>query len=207
MGERASQITSLAIVNSTVYSAAAHRKHQSSASLAFVRGSHRRPVNSSHKFLANDSLVYWGRYTSPILDELRKHKLWYTAPLFYAINMFVTALTSYNLKSDVIYCKWKLAGPHYGDVIKTTMASQITSYTLVDSTVYSDADQRKHQSSASLAFMWGLHRDRWIPCTKGQVRGKCFHLVTSSCQTMLFNLYGSAVNYFLWDAWRVKVLR
>ena len=50
-----------------------------------------------------------------------------------------------------------------------------------NSTVYSDADQRKHQSSASLAFMWGIHRDRWIPRTKGQLRGKCFHLMTSSC--------------------------
>ena len=45
----ASQITSLAIVYSTVYSGADQRKHQSSASLAFVRGIHQSPVNSSHK--------------------------------------------------------------------------------------------------------------------------------------------------------------
>ena len=63
----------------------------------------------------------------------------------------------------------------------TTMASQITSLTVVYSTVYLDADQRKHQSSASLAFVWGIHRDRWIPRTKGQLRGNCFHLMTSSC--------------------------
>ena len=63
----------------------------------------------------------------------------------------------------------------------TTIASQITSLTAVYSTVYSDADQRKHQSSASLAFVPGIHRDRWIPRTKGQLRGKCFHLMTSSC--------------------------
>ena len=63
----------------------------------------------------------------------------------------------------------------------TTIAPQITSLTVVYSTVYSDADQRKHQSSASLAFVWGIHRDRWIPRTKGQLRGKCFHLMTSSC--------------------------
>ena len=63
----------------------------------------------------------------------------------------------------------------------TTIASQITSLTSVYSTVYSDAHQRKHQSSASLAFVWGIHRDRWIPRTKGQLRGKCFHLMTSSC--------------------------
>ena len=71
---------------------------------------------------------------------------------------------------------------HYIDVIMTTMASQITSLTVVYSTVYSDADQRKHQSSASLVFVWGIHRDRWIPRTKGQLRGKCFHLMTSSCE-------------------------
>ena len=40
---------------------------------------------------------------------------------------------------------------------------------------------KNHQSSASLAFVWGIHRDRWIPRTKGQLRGKCFHLMTSSC--------------------------
>ena len=40
----------------------------------------------------------------------------------------------------------------------TTMASQITSLTVVYSTVCSDADQRKHQSSASPAFVWGIHR-------------------------------------------------
>ena len=45
----ASQITSLTIVYSTVYSGAVHRKHQSSASLAFVRGIHRWPVNSAQK--------------------------------------------------------------------------------------------------------------------------------------------------------------
>ena len=60
------------------------------------------------------------------------------------------------------------------------VASQITSLTIVYTTVYSDADQRKHQSSASLAFVWGIHRDRWIPRTNGQLRGKYFHLMTSS---------------------------
>ena len=49
MATLASQITSLAIVYSIVYSDADQRKHQSSASLAFVRGIHRGPVNSPHK--------------------------------------------------------------------------------------------------------------------------------------------------------------
>ena len=83
------------------------------------------------------------------------------------------------------FINWAIHAPdidrlHYIDVIMTTMASQITSLTVVYSTVYSDADQRKHQSSASLAFVWGIHRDRWIPRTKGQLHGKCFYLMTSS---------------------------
>ena len=48
---------------------------------------------------------------------------------------------------------------HYSDVIRGTMASQITSLTIVYSTVYSGVDQRKHQSSASLAFVRGIHRE------------------------------------------------
>ena len=50
MGTIASQITSLTIVYSTVYSDADQRKHQSSASLACVRGNHLRPVNFPHKW-------------------------------------------------------------------------------------------------------------------------------------------------------------
>ena len=50
MGGTASQITSLAIVYSTVYTGAGQRKHQSSTSLAFERGIHRWPVNSLHKW-------------------------------------------------------------------------------------------------------------------------------------------------------------
>ena len=47
---------------------------------------------------------------------------------------------------------------HYNDVIMSSLASQITSLTIVYSTVYSRADQRKHQGSASLAFVRGIHR-------------------------------------------------
>ena len=50
MGAMASQITSLAIVYSTAYWGANQRKHQNSASLAFVQGIHRWPVNSPHKW-------------------------------------------------------------------------------------------------------------------------------------------------------------
>ena len=50
MGAMASQITSLTIVYSPVYSGGNQTKHQSSALPAFVRGIHRWPVNSQHKW-------------------------------------------------------------------------------------------------------------------------------------------------------------
>ena len=60
------------------------------------------------------------------------------------------------------------------------MAYQITGVSIVCSTVGSGADQRKHRSSASLALCGEFTGDRWIPRTKGQWRGKYFHLMTSS---------------------------
>ena len=80
----------------------------------------------------------------------------------------------------------------------SAIASQITSLTIVYSTVYSGADQKKHQSSASLAFVWGIHRDRWIPCTKGQSRGKCFHLMTSSCGLCVIIDFFIAISFPWW---------
>ena len=47
---------------------------------------------------------------------------------------------------------------HYDDVIMTMLASQISSLPVVCSIVYSDVNQRKHQSSASLAFVREIHR-------------------------------------------------
>ena len=79
-------------------------------------------------------------------------------------------------ESRFLWCSWRLylctsrtvwehypylfvaEWPHYDDVIMSAIASQITSLTIVYSTVYPGADQSKHQSSASLAFVWGIHR-------------------------------------------------
>ena len=47
---------------------------------------------------------------------------------------------------------------HSNDDIMSKMASQLTSLRIVYSTVYSGANQRKHQSSASLAFVRGIRR-------------------------------------------------
>ena len=99
----------------------------------------------------------------------------------YASNMCGFINQSFNLMLDQ-YSSITVTGQaydtvhpknHYKDVIMITVASQITSLTVV-SIIYSGADQRKHRSSASLAFVRGIHRDRWIPRTKGQVTQNMF---------------------------------
>ena len=75
MGAMASQITSLTFIYSTVYPGADQRKHQSSPSLAFVRGNHRWLMTSPHKeqvtrkmFLFDDVIMFftidatWGSF-------------------------------------------------------------------------------------------------------------------------------------------------
>ena len=64
-------------------------------------------------------------------------------------------------QSDIAICEgcWcREVSFHYTNVIMCAMASQITSLSIVYSTVYTGADQRKHQSSASLVFVWRIHR-------------------------------------------------
>ena len=70
---------------------------------------------------------------------------------------------------------------HYSTVIMSTMTSLITSPTIVYSTVYSGADKKNIKAPRHWPLFGELTGDRWIPHTKGQWRGKCFHLMTSSC--------------------------
>ena len=68
MGAMAPQITSITIVCSSAYSAAHQRKHQSSASLAFLRGNHRRSVNSPKKRASNaENVSIWWRHHGRLL--------------------------------------------------------------------------------------------------------------------------------------------
>ena len=90
MGAMASQVTSLTIVYSSVYSG--QRKHQSSAPLAFVRGIHRSPVNSLHKwpvtrkmFPFDDVIFEWWEVAkpndAPIYPPATPHHQTYVIPL------------------------------------------------------------------------------------------------------------------------------
>ena len=139
-------VTSLTIDYSTVYSGADQRK-QSSASLAFVRRIHRWPVNSTHKGPVTRKMFPFHDVIMMGIEPL--------GIIFREISMGLIALD------------------HYTDVIMTTIASQITSLTVVYSTVYSGADQRK-QNSASLAFVRRIHRWPVNSTHEGPVTRKMF---------------------------------
>ena len=122
--------------------------------------------------LWDTALIHCGICEIGLLQWLLKRK----NPSQYSTSKLVECLWAFpqywNLK--VILCTHSLWNnpPHYSDVIMTTMASQITSVSLVYSAVGLGVDQRKHQSSASLAFVRGIHRWPGNSPHKGPVKRK-----------------------------------
>ena len=93
----ASEITSITIVYSILYSGADQRKHRSSASLASVKGIHRSPVNSPHKgkcfYLKTSACPSWinGIESPPPLSSFEWNRDWIT-------KIFQNSLTWDDLK-------------------------------------------------------------------------------------------------------------
>ena len=102
---------------------------------------------------------------SHLVDHLVAN-LWCTALLQRIVHLTSGTTNDDSLSTEehfrfsgaLIFCRPYDGQYHNNDVIMSTMASQITSLAIVCSTVYSGADQRKHESSASLAFVRGIHR-------------------------------------------------
>ena len=95
--------------------------------------------------------VYWNRENRGHLDRLAH---WPTGLPKYIIYRDITGLPA----QPFIDQDWSSFNQivHYTNVIMSAIASQITSLTIVYSAVYSGIDQRKYQSSASLAFVRGI---------------------------------------------------
>ena len=95
-----------------------------------------------------------------------------------AWRIYMTSIYDSGHAQHVLFCimwaLWPTEAGHHSDAIMTTMASQITSLTIVYSIVYSYTDQRKHQSSSSLAFVRGIHRGPVNSPHKGPVTRKMF---------------------------------
>ena len=67
------------------------------------------------------------------------------------------ACLSDKMSGVMAMCETAVWSCHYSDVIMSTLASEITSLTILYSTVYLGAEQRKHQNFASLAIVRGIH--------------------------------------------------
>ena len=94
-----------------------------------------------------------------------------------------------------IHIRWHTMHHHYSDVIKSAMGFQITCVSIVYSTVWSGAYQRKQQNSASLAFVWGIHR--WpVNSAQGPVTRKRF---PSDDVIMMNHSRCSEIVVFCWD--------
>ena len=121
-------------------------------------------------------------------------------------TMLVSYLWGIPLVNSSMQCHRRLmANFHYNDVIMGAIASEITSLAVVYSTVYSGADQRKHQSSASLPFVRGMHRSLLnsphkvpvTPCLRRVMRR--FGKKTSS--------FCASTVWYNWPAHRAGLLR
>ena len=64
---------------------------------------------------------------------------------------------------------------------------------------------KKTSSSASLAFVWGIHQERWIPRTKGQLRRKCFHLMTSSWYYLHKSVHRASAQKYIFCLFRNNI--
>ena len=152
------QITSLTIDYSTAYSGADQREHQSPASLAFLPGIHRWPVNSPHKgrvtrkmFPLDDVTMHVGRGTKSLwapsaaahvcpMRVLRlAFKTWWLSILFDWLSM--ANLRHPHHPHHPLQNRVDL---HYSDVIMSLMASQITGVSIVCSAVCASKDKKNN---------------------------------------------------------------
>ena len=137
-----------------------------------TNGNHSKSWIKLHNHSAKNNLTHLGPlvltwFSLEWLSNYTHHNVWgeitYPSPNF---NVCTKSLYMIILTSEPI--------GHYNDVIMGAAASQSTSLKIVCPTVDSDADQRKHQSSASLALVRGIHRSQVNSPHKWPVTRKMF---------------------------------
>ena len=109
----------------------------------------------------------WQQWGEDNINSMEKN------PLNTLLKLIDSAICTYIFSQIVFYLEMKptidsTLACHYSDVIMSAMSSQITCASIVCLNVCS-ANQRKHQNSASLAFVRGIHRWPMISPTKGQI--------------------------------------
>ena len=149
MSAMASQITSLTIVNSTVYSGTDQRKHQSSAPLDFGKGINRWAVNSLHKgpvTLKNVS-IWWRHHvyvSFPVLFETAAAVEGTTDREYPFGRTMIITMTSY-------WARWHLKSP----------ASRLFSQPFIQGSLWPVTGEFPSQmtSNAENVSIWWRHHD------------------------------------------------
>ena len=148
-----------------------HQMEAFSALLALCAGNHRSPVNSPHKGQWRGALIFslicaWinAWVNNREAGDYRRHRAPYDVIVIFSLQRYSISNKIYT------WCRFALLEVwfNYSDVTMSAMTSQIIGVLTVYSTGCSGADQRKHQNSASLAFVGEFTGERWIPRTKGQ---------------------------------------
>ena len=119
--------------------------------------------------------------------------------ILHATNLFIVFLLclEIGLLNDMFTKELQCTRFHYSDVIMDTMASHITSLTIIYLTVI-DAEIKKNIKAPRHWPLCGeFTGGRWIPRTNGQLRGKCFHLMTSSCRWITLSLVFTVISIIL----------
>ena len=193
MSTIASQITSLTIVYSTIYSGVDQSKHQSSASLAFVWGIHRGPVNSPHKWPVTRKMfpfddVIMLSYNSPVLFNTMQHGLAVSQILivclhtkcFLSVKPILFHPSSYDLFRDIflsfppLFAKQlKSYSRGSGSFVSVKLQRQAylmrmqILYALIVKTISEPLAHNIHTFPHHGVMKW----TRCIPFTKGQLYG------------------------------------
>ena len=117
-------------------------------------------------------LSLWNKSVLRLWNSLHQEYIWSGTSLWSFCNMQVIVWNPHITKLRQSWRHYQMV--HYNDVIMSAMASQITSLMIVYSTVCSGADKKKHQSSAPLAFVRGIHQWPVNSLHKGPVTQKMF---------------------------------
>ena len=156
-----------------------------SASLSRCAGN--SPVNSPHKSQWRGALMFslicaWTNawVNNRNAGDLRRRHAYYDVTVInlhikgrlYLITIIYVVLHSGCANQS------RIRRYNNSDVIMSAMASWITGASILCAAVSSCADQRQHQSSASLAFVRGIQRSPVDSAHKRPGTRKCFHLMT-----------------------------
>ena len=123
----------------------------------------------------------WKKSQFTTLYWNKKLRFFYISSALDNLGTYYVSIVSYGTYILKLQRDISVQLVHYNDVIMGAIASQISSLTIVYSIVIQTQIKENIKAPRHRPLCGEFTGDRWIPRTNGQLRGKCFHLMTSSC--------------------------